>query len=61
MSNMKLIKMKLHTGYVGATHEDEFELDVEGLSDEEIEGIIDDALDAFLVNEISTSYEIEDI
>lgn len=61
MANIKLVKMKIYTGYAGATHEDEFELDVEGMTEQEIESAIEEELDIFIQNEISANYEIEDI
>jgi len=61
MADMKLVKLFIYTGYVGANHETEFELDIEGLTDEEIEKIIEEELDMFLGEEIITDYSIEDI
>ena len=61
MANMKRIKITIHTGYAGAEYEDEFEMDVEGMTEDEIEAVIEEELEVFVQNEISTSYEIEDI
>ena len=58
MPDIKLIKLRLDTGYVNAYHEGEFELDVEGLSEKEIEDIIQEELEIMINNEIETSYEI---
>ena len=61
MANIKRIKMTIHTGYVGAEYEDEFEMDVEGMTEDEIEAAILEELEIFVQNEIGTSYEMEDI
>ena len=58
---MKLIKMEIRTGYHGANHYDEFELDTTDMTDEEIEKEANDAVTDFIAEMIDGNYTIEDI
>lgn len=52
MAKIMKVKMVISTGYIGADHETEYEFDAEGLTEKEIDRILEEEEERFMWEEI---------